>query len=89
MVTGYGFRLGLYSGFPEGVNPFSGLPRDCYFQNTHIQFQFTGLLSFLCFSCWLQKSWSHSSVVPNCVVFGEIVRQVFLYFLPLYVEIIL
>ena len=44
---------------------------------------------FYVFFCWLQKYWSHSSVVPNRVMFGETFRQVFLSFLPECVKIIL
>ena len=43
---------------------------------------------FLSLFCWFQKSWSNSSVVTNRVVFGEIVRQFFLSFLPEYVKMI-
>ena len=41
------------------------------------------------FFFWFQNSWSHSYVVPNWVVFGEIVRRGFIFFPKEYVEILM
>ena len=67
----------------------SRLPLHCQFQHTLVRFQFDSLLFFLCFFLLDSKTLVAQFCGANHVVFGEIVRQVFVFFLPEYVEMIL
>ena len=79
--------MGRDSKFSYGDNPVSRLPQDLQFQQTLFWFQLAGLYNF--YAIFFQMSLLHRSVVPYWVVFCDIIRQVFLYFSPEYVEMIL